>query len=224
MTNVPGMSTLHTYTPTEILGNGPAEQFLRRNCTIEEGQNLAKGTLIGLIPTVPTKFGAYDNDAVATATAMVAAAANTGAPTFSAVAVQDDYTLTEDWTLTCVNTGGTGVGLYSLTGSVSGIVNAGTVPIGSEFKYPDTSAYMVKFTITDGSPDATSGDIITFSTTRAECLKAEGILAQECDATDSDRLATYYTRGNFVVANLVGYDVSALADMNGRVCQAILQI
>jgi hypothetical protein len=220
----PGVTTVTTYTPAEILGPGAAEQFLRRNCTIEEGQVLVKGDIIGLIPSVPTKYAKYDNDAVASATVMSESSGNTGNGALSAVEVIDDHTLTEDWTLECVNTGGTGVGLFSLTGTVSGLVSS-TVPVGSLYKYPNTAHYQVQFTISDGGADWTSGDIITFSTTRSSPVVAEGVLAEACDATEGDRLATYYTRGNFMTANLgTTYDVAAVADMNGRVVQGVLQI
>ncbi|GEM_PF-2342145 len=211
---MPGVTTDETYDPVEFRSAGDPVLFMAKPVTIEEGQDIDGGTVIGVCPTTE-KYVAYDNDAVATATTPALDAGNTGGGTISAVAVQDDYTLSEDWVLECVNTGGTGVGLFSLTGSVSGAVNAGTVPIGSEYKYPNTSAYMVKFTITDGEPDFTEGDLITFSTTRAEALVAKRILTEDVDATDGDVISAGYVKGNFVYSKLTGIDAPAIADLNG---------
>ncbi len=213
----PGVSTITTFTPLEVKGPGPAEQFLTLNCTIKSGQNLVKGTLIGPIGTDLTKMAAFLNTGVASATVPVMNPLNTGNGTIAIPAVQDAYTESEDWTIEVTTTGGTGVGKAKVTGSVSGLVSAvDGITVGTLFRYPDTAAYKFSFTLVDGGVDWTDGDLITFSTVKASPLAAAGILAQDCDATDGDRLASMWVRGNFVIANLVGYEVSALADLNGK--------
>jgi len=46
---------------------------------------------------------------------------------------------------------------------------------------------------------------------------AKAILADEVDATSSDKLVAAYIRGAFIESKLTGYDAAALADLNGRI-------
>lgn len=212
----PGINTDVTYDPAQIRAAGPVEQFLTVPVTVESGQNLVAGTIVGIPPTVAHKVAAYDNDGNAAATTPAADAGNTGQGTCTAIAVQDDYTLSQNWTLECTTTGGTGVGKFKLTGSVSGEVIADDgITVGTEFKWPNTSAYQVKGTITDGDPDFTEGDKFTFSTTRAEPLVATAILSENVNASAGDVISAAYKKGNFVYSKLTGIDVPAVADMNG---------
>jgi len=206
-----GMSTINTYDPDEIRGVG-TEDFISLPCTIEEGQDLDIGQVIGKRPT-SEKYIAYNKDAAASATSPQADAGNTGNGTCSTVEVQDNYTRTENWTLTCTETAENG-GTFSVVGSVSG--NVGNALVGSEFKYPNNSAYMVKFTISDGSSDFAEGDKFTFSTIAAGARIAEGILMENIDASSADVLSGMYVKGNFVESKLIDLDSQAKEDLNGK--------
>lgn len=205
---MPGVSTDATYDPVEFRAAGDPVLFMPEPVTIEEGQDLDGGTVIGVCPTTG-KYVAYDNDAVASATTPAAGDDNTGGGTISAVTVSDDDTLTENWTLECTSAGATGV--FSVTGSVSGDIGDATV--GTAFS--DATGTGIGFTITDGSPDFQEGDTFTFSTTRAEALVAKKILAEAVDASDGDVISAGYVKGNFVYSKLTGIDSAAVSDLNG---------
>jgi len=208
---MPGMSTKATYSPEEIRGL-VTEEFISLPIIVEEGQDLDAGTVVG--KRVATgKYGAYDKDGNASATVAVAGESNVGDGTFSTVEVQDAYTRTEDWEVTCTAEAGNG-GTFSVVGSVSGDV--GDAEVGVEFKYPNTSAYMIKFTISDGSEDFDEDDVFTFSTVEADALIAEGILVEDVDSTDGDVQSSMYVRGNFKTDKLTGMDNDAEEMLNGR--------
>lgn len=207
-----GVNTSGTYQPEEIRGPGAAEQFLAIPCIIENGQNLDKGTVIGKRPT-SEKYVAYDDSAAASATSPQAGTENTGGGSCSAIQVQDAYTLTENWTLTCTAEQAGG-GTFSVVGSISG--NVGNATVGSEFKYPNDGTYMLKFTISDGDPDFVTDDTFAFSTTAAGARTATGILTEKKDASSGDEISTMFIRGNFIESKLTGIDANAKTDMSAR--------
>ena len=210
--STPGVSTLATYEPTEIRGPGNASQFLTLPCTVEEGQDLEAGQVIGVRPTSEL-YIAYDKDAAASATSPEPGDGNVGAGSCSAIAVQDDYTLTENWTLTCTAES-SNAGTFSVVGSVSG--NVGNATVGVEFKSPNTTAYAIKFTISDSGEDFDIGDTFTFSTTAAGAQVAKGILTENVDATDGDQVSSMYVRGNFTTVELTDLDTDAMVNLNGK--------
>ena len=67
-------------------------------------------------------------------------------------------TVSENWTLTCTTGGGSGVGEFSVVGSVSG--NIGTATSNTEF----STGSIIKFTILAGGTAWSLGDIFTFTT------------------------------------------------------------
>lgn len=209
---MPGLKTVETYSPVEIRGPGHISNFLITNCTVEQGQDLDAGQVVGMRPT-SRKYIAYNKDANASATSPVPGDDNTGEGSCGAVEVQDDYTLTENWTLTCTAEAENG-GTFSVVGSVSG--NVGNATVGSEFKYPNTSAYMVKFTIADSGEDFDEGDVFTFSTTAAGATVATGILKENVDATEEDKISGKYVKGIFKTALLTGLDVDAKTHMGAK--------
>jgi hypothetical protein len=162
---------------------------------------------------VTGKYIAYDKDAAASATSPTAGEENTGNGTCSIVDVQDDYTLTENWTLTCITEAENG-GTFSVVGSVSG--NVGNAAVSSEFKFPNTAAYKIKFTISAGDTDFTVGDTFTFSTANAGARTAKGILTEKADASAGDKISSFYARGNFIESKLTGLDPDAKTHLNGR--------
>jgi len=97
-----GIQTLHTYEPDEIRGL-LTNDYITLGITIEKGQNLDAGQVLGKRPTTG-KYIAYNKDASASATSpKQKVGGNIGDGTCSEVDVQDNYTLTEDFTLTASN-------------------------------------------------------------------------------------------------------------------------
>lgn len=205
--NMPGITTESTYDPGEIRSSGALDQFKCDPVTIESGRSLAAGTVIGIAPTVSGKYAAYDNDGNASATTPEAGASNVGTGTMSAVTVDDDHTITENFTLTCTAEAGN-AGTFSVVGSVSG--DLGDATVGTPFVHDKVS-----FTISDGGEDFDIDDVFTFSTVRAEPLAAKGILREAVDATSQDVVSSAYSKGNFVYSKLTGIDAAAIADLNG---------
>ncbi len=205
----PGMETINSWKPVEIRAY-LTKNFITIPATIEAGQNLKVGQVLGRRPTTG-KIVAYNKDAAASATSPVKT--GTGNGTMSAVEVQDKSTLTENWTVTCTETAENG-GTFSVEGSVSGVT--GNVSVGSEFKFPNTDDYMIKFTISDGAVDFAQGDKFTFSTVAAGGRIAEGILTEDMDASLGDELSSMYVEGNFVESKLTGLDAQAKESLNGR--------
>lgn len=205
---MPGVKNVQSWIPDEIRFrlNAP---FLSIPITVETGQNLAIGTVVGERPT-SGKFIAYDKDAAASATSASADGDNTGNGSCSSVSVQDSYTKTEFWTLTASD-----ADTFAVVGSVSGSV--GNATVGVEFKYPNSASYIVKFTLIAGMTPFVAGDIFTFSTTAAGARTADGILTAKTDASDEDITTNMYAQGSFVKSKLTGLDDQAVEDMNGKV-------
>ena len=203
-----GIDAINTYDPDEIRGAG-SRNYLVIPCTIEEGQEISAGTVIGVVPS-SGKYAAYDDDGAASATSPGAGGENTGDGNCSAVTVDDDKTLTEDWTLTCTSEAENS-GEFSVIGSLSG--NVGTASVGSEFS---DSAGKITLTISDGNEDFDEGDTFTFSTTRAEPRTALGILSEKVDASEGDVISSMYVKGNFIESKLTGLDSNAKTDLLGR--------
>lgn len=111
--------------------------------------------------TNPPRYLFYGDPSVgavnASAAAAVAGGGNVGGDTVGTISAFPT-SKTETITITCVHPGTTGVGLFSVTGSVSGAQGIATV--GTQF----TSNY-ISFLITDGTPDATAGDTYTIAVT-----------------------------------------------------------
>jgi len=206
---MPGLETIETWEPNEIRGPGDLSQFLTLPCTVEEGQDLDKGTIIGK-RTATEKYIEYDiTAAAASATTNTADGDNAGNATSSAVEVQDAYTLTEDWTLTASE-----ATVFAVVGSVTGA--AGDLTLGSEFKYPNTTAYKIKLTMTAGVTPCEEGDEYTFSTVAAGVAVAEGILSEDVDATEGDEISSMFVKGIFVEDELTGLDADAKSHLGGK--------
>ncbi len=217
---MPGIRTLATYEDVEIHGPGHEKRAVKLACTVPKGQDIVKGQVVGYEPGSQDLVKAYDHDgAAASATSPAAGALNTGGGTCSAVDVQDAYTNTEDWVVTCIKEA-SGLGDFSVVGSRSG--NIGTATVGTEFKYPNTSAYELKFTISDGSPDFEVGDAFTFTTTGKAAVDAAGIMAYEVDATDEDQFGSIEVGGVFEISKLTGLDDDAKVSMMARQAGAYL--
>ena len=203
-----GIETIETYTAKEILSHA-SERKEMRPCTIESGVgDLAKGTVIGIIPTTE-KFSDYDKSEVASAGAITADGGNTGNATFTAAFVQDNYTVTETVTITF-----TSATAFTVVGSVTGAM--GTGDLAAEFKYPDSALYKVKFTGTAGITPMDIGDFFTVALVRAEAPVACGILGKDADAASADVQSMQYVVGNFAVSQLVGLDDEAVIMMSGK--------
>ena len=203
-----GVTTIGTYEPDEIRGV-LSDNFLRLPITVEKGQNLVMGTVIGERPT-SEKYVAYDKNAAAEAsTPQAKTGGNTGNGTCSEVAVQDAKTLSETVTVTA-----TDATTFAVAGSVSGF--CGNATVGSEFKYPNSADYRFKFTLLAGNQVFVSGDEFTFTTTAAGAMSAKGILTENVDATNEDVVNAMYISGNFVESKLTGLDAQAKEDLSGR--------
>lgn len=102
----------------------------------------------------------------ASAAPAVAGGGNVGNGTVSGLGVNDNFTQTESWTLTCIHAAANS-GIFSVTGSVSGALGNATVgsPYTSNSITPANSA--LSFTINDGSTDFAIGDSFTIATTAA---------------------------------------------------------
>jgi hypothetical protein len=206
-----GVNTVDSYDSNEIRGMGSGD-FVLIPCTIEAGQDLEAGTVIGERPT-SGRYVAYGSGDAASATAAEADEGNGGDGACSQVDVQDGYTLTEDWVLTCTAAAENG-GTFAVEGSVTG--DAGNASVGVQFSHPAGGAYRVRFTVSDGNQDFQVGDKFTFSTVAAGARSALGILSQRVEAAGEDVISTMYVRGNFVESKLTGLDAGAKADLNGR--------
>lgn len=209
---MPGMKTLETITNIEFFGPGSFDRFLFLPISIEAGSSaFVAGSILGRVPTTGL-YKAYNNSAVASATSPVAGGENTGDGTCSSVSVNNNTTLTENWTLACTAEAENG-GTFSVVGSVSG--NVGNASVGTEFS---DSTGKIAFTISDGSEDFDVGDTFTFSTVRAEAITAECIALEAVNASEEivNIPTTGIFHGTFIAAKLTGLDSSAVSDMDGR--------
>jgi predicted nucleic acid-binding Zn-ribbon protein len=215
-----GIKSLVSYEDVEIHGPGHEKRAISLPCIIPKGQDLVKGQVVGYEPGSHEVVKAYDHDgAAASASTPAAGSSNTGGGSCSAIDVQDAYTNTESWVLTCTKAA-TGGGEFSVVGNRSG--NIGTATVGAEFKYPNTSAYELKFTVSDGSPDFAVGDTWTFTTTGKAAVDASGILPEDVDATDEDQFSCIEVGGVFEIAKLTGLDDDAKMSMAARQAGAYL--
>lgn len=202
---MPGLKTVNTWTPVEIRGPGNESLFLITNCTVEEGQNLTAGTIVGPRP-VNGKYIAYNKDAAASATVPDADDENTGNATCSTVTVDDEKTLTEDITVTF-----TEATAFTVTGSVSGALGTGST--GAEFS---DETGKIAFTITAGNTPMAEDDVFTFSTTAAGARVATGIIKENVDATDEDKISGKYVKGVFITDKLTGLDADAKTHLGAK--------
>lgn len=180
--------------------------------TIRSGYNLSKGQVVGKQPATD-KYVDYDADGNASAGSAVAGSSNVGNGTVGTVSVQDDYTVSETVTLTCTAEALNG-GTFSVTGSVTG--SMGNATVGSLFRYPDSAAYQVSFTIADGAEDFDVGDTFTIALTESKALIAEGILSEAVDASSGDEVSSAYIEGSFYVSAITGLDTAAIEAMGGK--------
>lgn len=116
-------------------------------------------------------FGQFGDDAAGTlvpasAGSPVAGGGNVGNGTVTSIGVNDQFTKTETWTLSCIAAVANG-GLFSVVGSVTGA--RGVATVGSAYVsntiVPGNSE--INFTINDGSTDFAVGDSFTIATTAA---------------------------------------------------------
>ena len=206
----PGVSTVTTYTPKEILGPGDIDSFVKIPVTVTKGQSLVKGEIVGIVGSMKTVKTYLAAGAAASCSVPAAGASNIGDGTCSTPIVQDAYTNNDTWTLTCL-TKSSNAGTFSVVGTRSG--NVGTAIVAVEFSYPATSAYEIKFTIADGSADYDVGDTWTFTTTGAAATVAHGIIDEAVDASSNDEQSAMYVKGQFETANLTGLDDAAYINM-----------
>ena len=85
---------------------------------------------------------------------------NIGTGSISEITVSDEHTLTEYWTVTCIDSVRDG-GIFSVVGSVSGSLADYDITTGRYNSDP------VTFTIRDGRPNFSVGDAFSFATTEA---------------------------------------------------------
>lgn len=116
-------------------------------------------------------FGYFGDSAAGTfvpasAAAAVAGGSNVGNGTVGSIGVNDAFTKTETWTLTCIHAVANG-GIFSVAGSVTGA--RGNAVVGSSYTSnsitPSNSE--IGFTISDGATDFAVGDVFTIATTAA---------------------------------------------------------
>lgn len=116
-------------------------------------------------------FGQFGDDAAgalvsAIAGAAVAGGSNVGNGTVGSIGVNDTFTKTESWTLTCIHAAANS-GIFAVSGSVTGA--RGNATVGSAYTsnnlVPGNSEII--FTIADGSTDFAVGDVFTIATTAA---------------------------------------------------------
>lgn len=96
----------------------------------------------------------------ASADAAVAKLTNTGNGAVSGVAVGEAAAKTETFTLECVTPGGVDVGIFSVTGSVSGLQGT-QATVGTPYTTPGGE---LTFTITAGAAAFVAGDLFTLDT------------------------------------------------------------
>lgn len=116
-------------------------------------------------------YGFFGDPAAGTLVPAAAAAAvpgggNTGNGTVSGIGVNDIFTVTETWTLTCIHAVVNG-GIFEVSGSITGA--RGNATVGSAYAsnniVPSNSE--IVFTINDGATDFVVGDSFTIATTAA---------------------------------------------------------
>lgn len=201
---MPGISTQATYTQKEIKGL-LGDHYVALPAAIESGQNIAKGTVLGIRPTT-SQWIAYDKDAASSAGAAVPDPGNTGNGTCSAVVTNDATTLTENITVTF-----SAADAFTVVGSVSGAMGSGAPGVA----FTDANS-KVSFTITAGETPFVSGDKFTFSTTAAGARVAKGIASEAADASTAMKLSAAYVHGCFKITELTGLNVEAVGHMNGK--------
>ena len=91
---------------------------------------------------------------------------------------------------------------------------------------------VINVTIKSGEGELVKGQVLGIETATEKYVKyddteddvtgdgsgiAKAILADEVDATSSDKLVAAYIRGAFIESKLTDYDANALADLNGRI-------
>lgn len=102
----------------------------------------------------------------AAAAAAVAGGGNVGDGTVSSIGVNDTFTKTETWTLTCIGTAVNG-GIFSVVGSVTGARGVATVGSAYTSNIITPANSEISFTINDGATDFSLGDVFTIATTAA---------------------------------------------------------
>lgn len=102
----------------------------------------------------------------ASAGAATPGGSNVGNGTVSGISVNDTFTKSETWTLTCIHAVANG-GLFSVSGSVTGA--RGVATVGSSYVSNNISPANseIGFTINDGATDFAIGDTFTIVTTEA---------------------------------------------------------
>jgi len=85
---------------------------------------------------------------------------NTGNGYVTEIQTKPFGAVTENWTLTCTTLGGSGVGIFSVVGSVSG--NIGSATSNTAF----STGSMIQFTLYAGTTPWAVGDTFTFSTVK----------------------------------------------------------
>ena len=102
----------------------------------------------------------------ASAAAAVAGGGNVGNGTVSSIGVNDTFTKTETWTLTCIHAAANS-GLFSVVGSVTGARGVATVGSAYTSNVITPANSEISFTINDGATDFSVGDVFTIATTAA---------------------------------------------------------
>lgn len=102
----------------------------------------------------------------ASAASAVPGGSNTGNGTISGESVNDQFTKTETWTLTCIHAAANS-GIFSVVGSVSGARGNATVGTAYHSNSITPSNSELSFTVNDGTSDFAIGDTFTIATTAA---------------------------------------------------------
>lgn len=96
----------------------------------------------------------------------VAGGGNVGNGTVTSIGVNDTFTKTETWTLTCI-AAATNSGIFSVSGSVTGARGNATVGTSYVSNSITPSNSEIQFIINDGATDFAVGDSFTITTTAA---------------------------------------------------------
>lgn len=118
--------------------------------------------------------------------ASIPAFVGTGNGTISTPVLSDGASV-ETFTLTCTTPGGTGVGIFSVVGSVSGTLASATVGTAYSGTYVLSGVtHTVSFTLTDGSTDFDTADVFTFAVRAIPVAEVYEPQFEQFDATVSE--------------------------------------
>lgn len=188
MGHYPAFSDAGTHTPDNLIaGDFPCK---RKNVTIQEGQNLVRGTIL-----MAALAG------VATSAAKSGGNTGGGTLTLDATTPVLPGSVPGIYTVRCIEAASNS-GTFRVT-APDGVV-LGDIAVGSTF------SNQLKFAIADVGADFIVGDGFDITVTDAPVYikatsnpLAELILAEDCNATDEDTSAVVYSTGEFNINKVI---------------------